>query len=122
MPEALTVASAGFRTAWIFGRFAVPSSSCRSLRSCIPRIPAAALVSADFERVSFAHAGCAALVSSVMFGLGHGSMSVPAIAAGLAYGGLAMRTRRFGEAVIAHATTNFLLALIVLIFGQWQLW
>jgi len=40
----------------------------------------------------------------------------------LAYGGLAMRTRRFGEAVIAHATTNFLLALIVLIFGQWQLW
>jgi hypothetical protein len=40
----------------------------------------------------------------------------------LAYGALAIKTRGISEAVVAHATTNALLAAAVLLFDQWQLW
>jgi membrane protease YdiL (CAAX protease family) len=52
----------------------------------------------------------------------HGSLWLPGIAVGLAYGALAMRTGKLGESVAAHGTTNLLLAVYVLTFGQWQLW
>jgi len=44
------------------------------------------------------------------------------VAAGVMYGLLLRRTGRMGDAVVAHAVTNALLAGYVLIFGQWQLW
>jgi hypothetical protein len=37
-------------------------------------------------------------------------------------GALAVRTGKIGESVAAHATTNALIAMQVLLFGQWQLW
>ena len=52
----------------------------------------------------------------------HGAMWFPAMIAGLAYGALAIKTGRISDAVIAHATTNALLAAAVLLFDQWQLW
>ncbi len=52
----------------------------------------------------------------------HGSMWFAGALAGLAYGAVAIRANRLGEAVAAHATTNALVAGQVLLFGQWQLW
>jgi exosortase E/protease (VPEID-CTERM system) len=79
--------------------------------------------SADFERVRFGEAGRWALVlSSLVFGVGHGAWWLPATVAGLLYGLLPMRTERLGEAVAAHATTNGLIAVWVLLLQQWQLW
>jgi membrane protease YdiL (CAAX protease family) len=47
---------------------------------------------------------------------------LPAIIAGLGYGCIVVKTGRLGEAVVAHTTTNGLLAGYVLGCGQWQLW
>ena len=81
------------------------------------------LKDADFEAISPASAGVWGLiVSSVAFGLLHGTLWLPGIAAGLVYGFVFMRTGRIGEAVAAHGATNALLAGSVLAGSQWQLW
>jgi CAAX prenyl protease-like protein len=81
------------------------------------------LVSPRFETVRFPAARWPALaVSALAFGLMHGVLWLPGIAAGLAYGALAIRTDKLGESVAAHATTNALLAAYVLMFDRWQLW
>jgi membrane protease YdiL (CAAX protease family) len=49
-------------------------------------------------------------------------MWLPAMLAGWAYGAIGIRTGRIADAVVAHATTNALLAAAVLLFDQWQLW
>lgn len=64
----------------------------------------------------------ALLASSLLFGLAHGAMWPAGLIAGLVYGTLAIRTGRLGESVLAHATTNALLAAQVLLAGQWQYW
>ncbi len=79
--------------------------------------------SAEFELLRFGAAGrWALLLSSIVFGVGHGAWWLPATAAGVLYGILPMRTERIGEAVAAHATTNGLIAVWVLWLQQWQLW
>lgn len=76
-----------------------------------------------FEAVSFSAVRWPALAGSALaFGLMHGSLWLPGIVAGLAYGALVVRTGRLGEAVAAHGTTNALLAVYVLTFDRWQLW
>jgi membrane protease YdiL (CAAX protease family) len=44
------------------------------------------------------------------------------ILAGVAYGALAVKTGNLWDSVLAHSTTNALLAAYALIFDQWQLW
>ncbi len=61
-------------------------------------------------------------MTAIVFGLAHGAMWLPGAAAGLAYGLVLVRRGRIGEAVAAHATTNALIAISVLGWGQWQLW
>jgi membrane protease YdiL (CAAX protease family) len=61
-------------------------------------------------------------ICAAAFGIMHGSMWLPAMLAGMAYGAIAINTGRIGEAVVAHATTNALIAAAVLLFDQWQLW
>jgi exosortase E/protease (VPEID-CTERM system) len=76
-----------------------------------------------FESVALTQTRWPALaVSAVAFGATHGSFWIPGIIAGLAYGAIAMRTGKLGEAIVAHGTTNALLAAGVLLFGRWQLW
>lgn len=78
---------------------------------------------ARFELVPFSAArGTALVLSSVIFGISHGVMWAPAIVAGWLYGWLVCSTGRIGESVAAHATTNALVAGVVLIGGQWQYW
>ena len=81
------------------------------------------LVDADFQSVKFNDVRWPALaVCAAAFGIMHGGLWFPGILAGLAYGALPIKTRRISEAVVAHATTNALLAAAVLLFDQWQLW
>jgi membrane protease YdiL (CAAX protease family) len=42
--------------------------------------------------------------------------------AGLIYAVAFLRRGRIGDAVMAHATTNALLAVYVLLGGKWDLW
>jgi exosortase E/protease (VPEID-CTERM system) len=81
------------------------------------------LRSAEFESAPYAAVGwLPLLVSAIVFGLAHGAMWLPGIAAGLVYGLLLMRKGSLGEPVVAHGITNALIAIAVVSFGQWQLW
>jgi exosortase E/protease (VPEID-CTERM system) len=81
------------------------------------------LTAADFESVDPRGFGwIPALVSSVAFGLLHGSRWPAGILAGIVYAGAMRRRGRIGDAVIAHAATNALLAAWVLIGGHWSDW
>jgi exosortase E/protease (VPEID-CTERM system) len=80
------------------------------------------LVSADFESVSlrsFSWPGF--LGSSVLFGMMH-SRPVAGTLAGMIYATVLRRRGELTDAVVAHATTNALLAIYVLVGGQWSLW
>ena len=80
-------------------------------------------MSADFESVGYGSVRWLAIGASAgIFGLAHGDLWLPGAAAGLAFGGLLRRRGRLGEAVVAHATANGLIAVAVLQWHQWQLW
>jgi exosortase E/protease (VPEID-CTERM system) len=81
------------------------------------------LIAENFEGVSYGAVGWIPLaVTAVAFGVLHGAMWLPGVAAGVAYGLVLMRTGRLGEAVSAHVVSNLLVAGWVLAAGQWQLW
>lgn len=63
----------------------------------------------------------AVLLSSVAFGLMHADI-LAATVAGIAYGALAAWRGRIGDAIVAHAVTNFLIAVHVLALGEWSYW
>jgi exosortase E/protease (VPEID-CTERM system) len=79
--------------------------------------------SADFESLNPRHyTYVAVLVSSVAFGLLHGDRWLAGTVAGLIYAVAYLRRGRIGDAVVAHAITNALLAAWVLAGGKWDLW
>ncbi|HEV3023210.1 MAG TPA: exosortase E/protease, VPEID-CTERM system [Pirellulales bacterium] len=81
------------------------------------------LIAADFESVLLGR--CTAfsfLGSSLAFGAEHGSFWAAGTLAGMVYA-LALYSRRsLGDAIVAHATTNAMLAIYVLATGNWWLW
>jgi exosortase E/protease (VPEID-CTERM system) len=80
------------------------------------------LQSGDFTSVSpRAWTWFSLIVSSLVFGVLHGRWLAGSLA-GLAYAVLLVRTGRLGEAVVAHAATNALIALWVLTTGDWSHW
>jgi exosortase E/protease (VPEID-CTERM system) len=124
MPVALASASAGARTAWISIRAlaaatTVPVAEELAFRGFLLR----RLVGEDFETVTFGRCNWQALlISSMAFGALHGSRWIAGTLAGLLYGFAAISKGKLGDAVVAHAVTNAILAAYVLIFNQWQLW
>jgi exosortase E/protease (VPEID-CTERM system) len=124
MPEKLAAMSPAWRGTWITGRvvvavLAVPVAEELAYRGFLMR----RLSSADFESVSFRSVGWFPLtVTAVIFGLAHGVLWFPGIAAGMAFGLILMRRGSLGEPVAAHVTANGLIAASVLGGGQWQLW
>jgi CAAX prenyl protease-like protein len=81
------------------------------------------LISSDFESISLRHfSWLALLVSSAAFGLLHGGYWVAGSIAGILFSLTVIRRGRIGEAVVAHATANALLAAYVLIYHTWHLW
>jgi exosortase E/protease (VPEID-CTERM system) len=123
-PAALTALSPGLRAAWIDCRLVsavvtVPLAEELAYRGYLLR----RLTTVHFESAPFAAARWPALaVSALAFGVVHGRFWIAGSIAGLAYGALAMRTNKLGEAVAAHATTNALIAAEVLLFRHWWLW
>ncbi|MDB6068743.1 MAG: amino terminal protease family protein [Pedosphaera sp.] len=76
----------------------------------------------DFESVPLGHfAWRPFLITSVIFGLSH-SQWLAGILCGFAYQGLVCRKKRLGDAMTAHAITNFLLSLWVVWKGAWIFW
>lgn len=75
-----------------------------------------------FESVPPATVGLRAVVlSTFMFVLAH-TLWLAAIVAGLAYAWLYIRTGKLWPAVIAHAVTNGVLGVWVVMTGNWQFW
>jgi exosortase E/protease (VPEID-CTERM system) len=80
------------------------------------------LTASDFEGVAAQRFSWVAfLVSSVAFGLLHARWAAGVIA-GMAYAFAFYRRGKLGDAVVAHATTNALIAVFVLMTGRWSLW
>ncbi|MFO1475730.1 MAG: CAAX prenyl protease-related protein [Verrucomicrobiota bacterium] len=61
------------------------------------------------------------IVISLLFGFVHFQW-IPGVMCGMAYQWLVLRKNRLGDAMLAHAITNFLLGLWILWKGQWQFW
>jgi CAAX prenyl protease-like protein len=124
MPAPLAAASTLARVSWI-GLYivsavtTVPLAEELAFRGFLMR----RLVSADFETVPFERfTWLAVIVSSVAFGAMHGSRWIAGSVSGVILALLAIRRGSLGDAVVAHATANALLAAYVLFFGKWQVW
>ncbi len=120
----LAALSPSMRAAWIAFRVAaavvtVPIAEELAFRGYLAR----RLISRNFDQVSFRSLTSPSVcLSSVAFGVMHGSHWFVGILAGLAYAALLKWRGRIGDTVIAHATSNLLLAAWVLIRGDWALW
>jgi exosortase E/protease (VPEID-CTERM system) len=124
MPAALSSMAVPWRDAWIACRAAaaiitVPIVEELAYRGFLMR----RWLGAEFESIAFSAVRLPQLLlTSLLFGVAHGSMWAPGMLAGLLYGAVLIRTGRIGESIAAHATTNALIALCVVFGGQWQLW
>jgi CAAX prenyl protease-like protein len=77
----------------------------------------------DFKLASVGEWGLAPLlIVSGVFATVHGNWWPTAIVWALMIGGLLVYTRSLGACIIAHATTNLLLAIYVLEYHAWSLW
>jgi exosortase E/protease (VPEID-CTERM system) len=122
MPSELVLASPYLRWSWIGCRLAtfvltVPLAEELAYRGFLMR----RLRASDFDSLPYRQVGWMAVVASgVAFGAAHGAMWLPGIFAGLAYGWIVKRRGQLGEAVVAHLTTNLLLAAVALVLGDWS--
>lgn len=62
------------------------------------------------------------MVTSLIFGAGEHYQWLAGILCGFAYQWLAIRKNRIGDAMAAHAITNFLLGIWVISTGAWNFW
>jgi exosortase E/protease (VPEID-CTERM system) len=121
---ALMASSTPARLTWITFRVlaavvTVPLAEELAFRGFLMR----RLLSRDFESVSFRRFSLFALmVSSVAFGVLHGGYWIAGSIAGILFGLAVIRRGRIGDAVVAHATANALLAAYVLEYHKWHLW
>jgi CAAX prenyl protease-like protein len=81
------------------------------------------LIRQDVDTVPVGTFSLASFVaSSLLFGALHGALWIQGTLAGMAFACLLYRRRSVGDAVLAHATTNALIALYVFATGRWSLW
>ena len=124
MPRALSALPPTSRAFWTAARIAaavitVPLAEELAYRGYLMR----RLTTRDFDEVPYGAVHWPALsLAALVFGLSHGPLWLPGIAAGLSFGLLAVRRGGLGEAVAAHAVANALIAVSVLKWAQWQLW
>lgn len=124
MPADLARAPEALRYGWIAVRIlsaavTVPIVEELAFRGYLMR----RLVSADFSAVSFRTLTWFSLAgSSLLFGLMHGHRWLAGTLAGVLYGFVMTRRGRLGDAVVAHAATNALLAAYVMGMGKWGFW
>jgi exosortase E/protease (VPEID-CTERM system) len=118
--SALQSLSAPARISWLAFRtlaavITVPIAEELAFRGFLIR----RLVSFDFESLDAQHfTWLSVLISSVAFGLLHGDRWLAGTIAGLLYAAVFLRRGRIGDAVVAHATTNALLAGYALLWAK----
>jgi exosortase E/protease (VPEID-CTERM system) len=123
MPTALAAMPAPGAAAWLAFRAVgyvvlVPLVEELAFRGYLTR----RLIAADIRAVPLGQfSWFSFLVSSVCFGVLHGHWLAGTLA-GAVYALVFYRRGRIGDAVLAHATTNGLLAGAALLTGQWSLW
>jgi exosortase E/protease (VPEID-CTERM system) len=124
MPPKLAAMPGALRAVWIASRIlnavlVVPIAEELAYRGYLMR----RLVKEDFENVPFQSVGWLPLMATaIVFGAAHGAMWVAGGIAGIAFGLIVIRRGSIGEALVAHATCNALIAVSVLAADQWQLW
>ena len=124
MPAALASSTSSIRVGWIVFRIlaavvTVPIAEELAFRGFLLR----RLATPQFETLPMtAFTWLGLTVSSLAFGLLHDHFWFVGTLAGLLYAWAMLRRGHIGEAVIAHATTNALLACYVLLFHKWHLW
>jgi exosortase E/protease (VPEID-CTERM system) len=97
---------------------AVPLAEELAFRGYLPR----RLIAVHFQDVPVGRfTGASFLTSSVLFGAMHGHWLAGTLA-GMLYALALYRRGRLTDAVLAHATTNALIAVYVLATGSWSLW
>ncbi len=79
------------------------------------KVPFHAMPLGQFHGLSF-------VVTSVIFGAMHPDRWLAGILCGLAYQWLVIRKGRLGDAMTAHAITNFLLGVWIYWRGDWKFW
>ena len=81
------------------------------------------LIAADFENVPFtSFTWPSFLISSIVFGVMHQQRWLAGTLAGMLYAFVVRRGGRLSDGVVAHATTNALIAAFVLTTASWSLW
>jgi exosortase E/protease (VPEID-CTERM system) len=124
MPAALASTAGLWRNAWIACRVlgavvTVPIAEELAFRGFLLR----RIVAADFEAVDLrVWTPVALAVSSAAFAIMHGARWPAAFVAGMIYAWAMHRSGSLGNAIVAHATTNFLLSGVVLLAGDWTYW
>jgi len=80
------------------------------------------LIKPEFQDVPLGRFhGYSFIITSILFGVSHHEW-LAGIACGLIYQGLVCRKNRLGDAISAHAITNFLLGCWVVWKGAWNFW
>jgi len=121
---ALAALSPLARWTWIAVRVAaaavtVPIAEELAFRGYLAR----RIMGREFDEIPFSRLSVVAIAaSSIVFGLMHGQNWLVGIVAGVAYAVLLRSKGRIGDAVVAHAVSNLLLAAWVLTRGDWRLW
>ncbi|MGD0890553.1 MAG: exosortase E/protease, VPEID-CTERM system [Terracidiphilus sp.] len=122
--QALAALSPAARITWIAFRVAaagltVPLAEELAFRGYLTR----RLIDREFDTVPFLNVTMISMViSSVVFGLLYGDHWLTGMIAGMAYALVLKWRGRMGDAVVAHATSNLLLAVWVLARGDWAQW
>jgi CAAX prenyl protease-like protein len=122
IPGSLAEMPAGLAAAWLIFRvlgsvITVPIAEELAFRGYVLR----RLISADFNKLSPHFTWLSFLLSSVLFGALHGRWLAGTVA-GMFYAWAMYRRGKVGDAIMAHATTNALIAADALLFGNWGLW
>jgi exosortase E/protease (VPEID-CTERM system) len=122
IPNSLEEMPAGFAAAWLIFRVVglvvtAPVAEELAFRGYLLR----RLISSDFDKLSPRLTWLSFLLSSFLFGVLHGRWLAGTVA-GMFYAWAMYRRGKVGDAIIAHATTNALIAADVLILGNWNFW
>ena len=81
------------------------------------------LVRSDFLKVPFGtYTALSFWVTAALFASEHGPYWEVGLVAGIAYNWLAIRTKKLGDCILAHAVTNAVLSGFVIVGGHWQYW
>jgi exosortase E/protease (VPEID-CTERM system) len=123
-PHALQSADSATSTLWLVARttgyvLAVPLAEELAFRGFLTR----PFWRAGTEPTPIGHfAWGTFLLSSAIFGAFHGQLWLAGTLAGMLFALALYRTRSLGDAVLAHATTNALIAAYVFVTGRWSAW